>query len=205
MTSQSRLESPYHKEALEWIPASPFTSFLRDTVRGDLSRRDLLIRSAALGVTATALGQLLAREAAATPAGPGRASGRRHPARGLRPRLFQARSGSDQLVRPGVPRALRLAADRRAGRNPSAEPGRVVGGFGRRQDRHVRPQGRRTVPLRAAAHRGGGEGGLRSDHGPGERLAARDHSSRPWNRSRRPTSGRSCSTWRTRTTKCSTW
>jgi peptide/nickel transport system substrate-binding protein len=34
---------------------------------GRLSRRDLLIRSAALGVTATALGQLLAREAAAAP------------------------------------------------------------------------------------------------------------------------------------------
>src|SRR5215207_523040 len=34
---------------------------------GRLSRRDLLIRSAALGVTATALGELLAREAAAAP------------------------------------------------------------------------------------------------------------------------------------------
>ena len=34
---------------------------------GRLSRRDLLIQSAALGVTATALGQLLAREAAAAP------------------------------------------------------------------------------------------------------------------------------------------
>jgi peptide/nickel transport system substrate-binding protein len=34
---------------------------------GRLSRRDLLIRSAALGVTATALGQLLAREATAAP------------------------------------------------------------------------------------------------------------------------------------------
>src|SRR5215210_3823926 len=34
---------------------------------GCLSRRDLLIRSAALGVTATALGQLLAREATAAP------------------------------------------------------------------------------------------------------------------------------------------
>src|SRR5215212_12030959 len=34
---------------------------------GRLSRRDLLIRSAALGITATALGQLLAREAAAVP------------------------------------------------------------------------------------------------------------------------------------------
>jgi peptide/nickel transport system substrate-binding protein len=34
---------------------------------GRLSRRDLLIKSAALGVTATALGQLLAREAAAAP------------------------------------------------------------------------------------------------------------------------------------------
>jgi peptide/nickel transport system substrate-binding protein len=34
---------------------------------GRLSRRDLLIKSAALGVTATTLGQLLAREAAASP------------------------------------------------------------------------------------------------------------------------------------------
>src|SRR5829696_1698548 len=34
---------------------------------GRLSRRDLLIRSAALGVSATALGELLAREAAAAP------------------------------------------------------------------------------------------------------------------------------------------
>src|SRR5829696_9605570 len=34
---------------------------------GRLSRRDLLIKSAALGITATALGQLLAREAAAAP------------------------------------------------------------------------------------------------------------------------------------------
>jgi peptide/nickel transport system substrate-binding protein len=34
---------------------------------GRLSRRDLLIRAAALGITATALGQLLAREAAAAP------------------------------------------------------------------------------------------------------------------------------------------
>ena len=34
---------------------------------GRLSRRDLLIRSAALGITATALGQLLAREATAAP------------------------------------------------------------------------------------------------------------------------------------------
>ena len=34
---------------------------------GRLSRRDLLIKSAALGVTASALGQLLAREAAAMP------------------------------------------------------------------------------------------------------------------------------------------
>ncbi|MBW3632395.1 MAG: hypothetical protein KY456_05125, partial [Chloroflexi bacterium] len=34
---------------------------------GRLTRRDLLIRAAALGVTATALGQLLAREAAAAP------------------------------------------------------------------------------------------------------------------------------------------
>jgi peptide/nickel transport system substrate-binding protein len=35
---------------------------------GRLSRRDLLLRAAALGVTATALGQLLARDAAAAPA-----------------------------------------------------------------------------------------------------------------------------------------
>ena len=34
---------------------------------GRLSRRDLLIRSAALGVSATALGQLLAQESAASP------------------------------------------------------------------------------------------------------------------------------------------
>src|SRR5215217_1388547 len=34
---------------------------------GRLSRRDLLIKSAALGITATALGQLLAREATAAP------------------------------------------------------------------------------------------------------------------------------------------
>ena len=34
MMSQSRLDSPYHKEAFEWIPASPFTSSSRDTARG---------------------------------------------------------------------------------------------------------------------------------------------------------------------------
>jgi len=41
--------------------------FLAGYRAGRLSRRDLLIRSAALGVTATALGQLLAREATAAP------------------------------------------------------------------------------------------------------------------------------------------
>ena len=35
---------------------------------GRLSRRDLLIRATALGISATALGQLLATEAAAAPA-----------------------------------------------------------------------------------------------------------------------------------------
>ena len=34
---------------------------------GRLSRRDLLMRAAALGISATALGQLLAREVAAAP------------------------------------------------------------------------------------------------------------------------------------------
>ena len=59
-----------------------------------------------------------------------------------------------------------------------------------------------AVPLRAAADGGGGERGLRRDHGPGQRLAAGRRSSPRSNRSRRSTSGRWCSTWRTPTTRC---
>ena len=32
--SQLWLDSPYQKEAFEWIPALPFTSSSRDTARG---------------------------------------------------------------------------------------------------------------------------------------------------------------------------
>ena len=45
-----------------------FLALLQDYRNGLLSRRDLLVRAAAFGVGATALGQLLAREVAAAPA-----------------------------------------------------------------------------------------------------------------------------------------
>ena len=96
---------------------------------GRLSRRDLLIRSAALGITATALGQLLAREAAAAPLAQDEPVVGGTLREGYDLDFSKLDPVSTDLVRPGVPRALRLAADRCAGRNPAAEPGRVLGGF----------------------------------------------------------------------------